>query len=58
MAKNSWEDDLAGSLVAWIVLFPILLGWLIYQAHQNKKAAEEAAEAARVYRLPDDLIHI
>jgi cbb3-type cytochrome oxidase subunit 3 len=58
MSRGDWSDDLAGAAVFWLVAFPIMLVLWICRIYEERKAAEEAAEAARVYGLPDDFIHV
>lgn len=58
MARDSGIDELAATAAFWFVALPIMVVLWICRVYQERKEAEAAAEAARVYRLPDDFIHI
>ncbi len=58
MSRYSSDDDWVATLVMWIVLLPIMLIIFAVKLYQDRKEREAAEEAARIYRLPDEYIHV
>jgi len=56
--KRDWTDEAAESMVVAIIMIPILIAMAVIHAAADAKARREAEEAARVYVLPDDFVHV